>query len=316
MKVIVTGAAGFIGSTLSEKLIKQGFYVIGIDSLNSNYPIKLKKNNLTALLNNKNFEFINKNITSIEFGNKYSDIEAVFHQAATAGVRSSWGTNFKEYTENNILATQHLLESFKSSKLKKFIFASSSSVYGNSDEMPLTISTLTKPVSPYGVTKLAAENLINSYYENYGLPTVSLRYFTVYGPRQRPDMAFHIFLRSAITNNKIEIYGNGEQIRDFTYIDDVVNANMLSLEFGVSGNIYNIGGGINISINETLRLIESITSKSLKISYKDTQKGDVRQTQADISESKIQLKYEPGYDITTGLKNEYEWICKNISLLT
>ena len=316
MKVIVTGAAGFIGSTLSEKLIKQGFYVIGIDSLNSNYPIKLKKNNLTALLNNKNFEFINKNITSIEFGNKYSDIEAVFHQAATAGVRSSWGTNFKEYTENNILATQHLLESFKSSKLKKFIFASSSSVYGNSDEMPLTISTLTKPVSPYGVTKLAAENLINSYYENYGLPTVSLRYFTVYGPRQRPDMAFHIFLRSAITNNKIEIYGNGEQIRDFTYIDDVVNANMLSLEFGVSGNIYNIGGGSNISINETLRLIESITNKSLKISYKDTQKGDVRQTQADISESKIQLKYEPGYDIMTGLEYEYEWICKNISLLT
>ena len=316
MKVIVTGAAGFIGSTLSEKLIKQGFYVIGIDSLNSNYPIKLKKNNLTALLNNKNFEFINKNITSIEFGNKYSDIEAVFHQAATAGVRSSWGTNFKEYTENNILATQHLLESFKSSKLKKFIFASSSSVYGNSDEMPLTISTLTKPVSPYGVTKLAAENLINSYYENYGLPTVSLRYFTVYGPRQRPDMAFHIFLRSAITNNKIDIYGNGEQIRDFTYIDDVVNANMLSLEFGVSGNIYNIGGGSNISINETLRLIESITNKSLKISYKDTQKGDVRQTQADISESKIQLKYEPGYDIMTGLENEYEWICKNISLLT
>jgi len=316
MKVIVTGAAGFIGSTLSERLIEQGFYVIGIDSLNSNYPVKLKKNNLTALLNNKNFEFINKNINSIEFGNKYSDIEAVFHQAATAGVRNSWGTNFKDYTENNILATQHLLESFKSSKLKKFIFASSSSVYGNSDKFPLTISSPTKPISPYGVTKLAAENLINSYFENYGLPTVSLRYFTVYGPRQRPDMAFHIFLRAAITNNKIDIYGNGEQIRDFTYIDDVVNANMLSLELGVSGNIYNIGGGSNISINETLRLIESITNKSLKISYKDTQKGDVRQTQADISESKIQLKYEPRYDITTGLENEYEWICKNISLLT
>jgi len=316
MKVIVTGAAGFIGSTLSERLIEQGFYVIGIDSLNSNYPVKLKKNNLTALLNNKNFEFINKNITSIEFGNKYSDIEAVFHQAATAGVRSSWGTNFKDYTENNILATQHLLESFKSSRLKKFIYASSSSVYGNSDEMPLKISSPTKPISPYGVTKLAAENLINSYFENYGLPTVSLRYFTVYGPRQRPDMAFHIFLRAAITNNKIDIYGNGEQIRDFTYVDDVVNANMLSLELGVSGNIYNIGGGSNISINETLKLIESITNKTLKISYKDTQKGDVRQTQADISESKIQLKYEPGYDIKTGLENEYEWICKNISLLT
>jgi UDP-glucose 4-epimerase len=316
MRVIVTGAAGFIGSTLSERLIEQGFYVIGIDSLNSNYSVKIKNNNLTGLLNNKNFEFVNSNIIDIDFSNKYGDIEAVFHQAATAGVRTSWGSNFKEYTNNNILATQHLLESFKDSKLKKFIFASSSSVYGNSDKLPLRISTLTRPVSPYGVTKLAAENLVNSYYENYGLPTVSLRYFTVYGPRQRPDMAFHIFLRSAITNNQIEIYGNGEQVRDFTYIDDVVNANMLSLQLGVSGNIYNIGGGSNISINETLRLIESITNKSLRINYKDTQKGDVRQTQADISESKMQLKYEPGYDIKRGLENEYAWIYKNINLLT
>ena len=316
MRVIVTGAAGFIGSTLSEKLIEQGFYVIGIDSLNNNYSIKLKQSNLAGLLNNKNFEFVNSNIIDIDFSNKYSDIEAVFHQAATAGVRSSWGTNFREYTENNILATQHLLESFKDSRLKKFIYASSSSVYGNSDTFPLKISTLTKPVSPYGVTKLAAENLVNSYYVNYGLPTVSLRYFTVYGPRQRPDMAFHIFLKSAIKNNQIDIFGNGEQIRDFTYIDDVVNANMLSLEFGVDGGIYNIGGGNNISINETLKLIESITNKSLNINYKDTQKGDVKQTQADISESRIQLRYEPGFDIKTGLENEYEWIDKNISLLT
>jgi len=316
MKVIVTGAAGFIGSTLSERLIEEGFYVIGIDSLNNNYAVNIKNNNLINLCKHKNFKFVNSNIINIDFNNGYSDIEAVFHQAATAGVRTSWGLNFKEYTENNIIATQHLLESFKNSKLKKFIYASSSSVYGNSDEMPLKISTLTKPVSPYGVTKLAAENLVNSYYENYNLPAISLRYFTVYGPRQRPDMAFHIFLRSAITNNKIDIYGNGEQIRDFTYIEDVINANMLSLEFGVSGEIYNIGGGSNISINETLRLIKSITNKSLKINYKDSLKGDVTQTQADISNSKIQLNYEPKYEIKAGLEKEYQWIDENISLLT
>ena len=268
------------------------------------------------MLKNKNFKFINSNILDIDFGGKYSEIQAIFHQAATAGVRSSWGKNFRDYTENNIMATQHLLESFKDSGLKKFIYASSSSVYGNADEMPLRISTLTKPVSPYGVTKLAGENLVNTYHANYGLPTVSLRYFTVYGPRQRPDMAFHIFMKSALQNKQIDIYGDGEQIRDFTYIDDVVNANMLALDNGKNGSIYNIGGGSNISINKVLELIEHISGNKLDINYQQTQKGDVRQTQADISLSKKELKYVPGFDIKTGLKNEYEWIKENIDLLT
>ncbi|HSG29968.1 MAG TPA: NAD-dependent epimerase/dehydratase family protein [Thermodesulfobacteriota bacterium] len=316
MKVIVTGAAGFIGSTLTEKLISQGFSVIGIDSVNDNYDVKIKNSNISGLLKNKNFKFINSNILDIDFGGKYSEIQAIFHQAATAGVRSSWGKNFRDYTENNIMATQHLLESFKDSGLKKFIYASSSSVYGNADEMPLRISTLTKPVSPYGVTKLAGENLVNTYHANYGLPTVSLRYFTVYGPRQRPDMAFHIFMKSALQNKQIDIYGDGEQIRDFTYIDDVVNANMLALDNGKNGSIYNIGGGSNISINKVLELIEHISGNKLDINYQQTQKGDVRQTQADISLSKKELKYVPGFDIKTGLKNEYEWIKENIDLLT
>ena len=316
MKVIVTGAAGFIGSTLSEKLISQGFSVIGIDSVNDNYDVKIKNSNISGLLKNKNFKFINSNILDIDFGGKYSEIQAIFHQAATAGVRSSWGKNFRDYTENNIMATQHLLESFKDSGLKKFIYASSSSVYGNADEMPLRISTLTKPVSPYGVTKLAGENLVNTYHANYGLPTVSLRYFTVYGPRQRPDMAFHIFMKSALQDKQINIYGDGEQIRDFTYIDDVVSANMLALDNGKNGSIYNIGGGSNISINKVLELIEQIAGNKIDINYQQTQKGDVRQTQADISLSKKELKYVPGFDIKTGLLNEYEWIKGNIGLLT
>ncbi len=214
------------------------------------------------------------------------------------------------------MATQHLLESFKDSGLKKFIYASSSSVYGNADEMPLRISTLTKPVSPYGVSKLAGENLVNTYHANYGLPTVSLRYFTVYGPRQRPDMAFHIFMKSALQDKQINIYGDGEQIRDFTYIDDVVSANMLALENGVNGSIYNIGGGSIISVNRVLGVIEEIAGKRLNINFEQTQKGDVRQTQADISLSKKELKYEPEFGIKTGLQNEYKWIKDNIGLLT
>ncbi|NIP31200.1 MAG: NAD-dependent epimerase/dehydratase family protein [Candidatus Dadabacteria bacterium] len=315
MKVIVTGAAGFIGSTLSEKLTSEGFYVLGIDSLNTNYSVDIKKNNLINLKSHKNFKFINSNILDIDFSNDYQDVEAIFHQAATAGVRSSWGTNFTEYTENNILATQHLLESYKDSNLLKFIYASSSSVYGNSAEMPLKISTLTKPVSPYGVTKLAAENLVNTYHENYGLPAVSLRYFTVYGPRQRPDMAFHIFIKSAIHNKKIDIYGDGEQIRDFTYVGDIVDANILALQNGVNGGIYNIGAGSNISVNQALELIESITNKSLNLEFQDKQKGDVIETQADISESISELKYQPKHDIKTGLEMEYEWISDNLGLL-
>ncbi|NIP37521.1 MAG: NAD-dependent epimerase/dehydratase family protein [Candidatus Dadabacteria bacterium] len=316
MKVIVTGAAGFIGSTLSEKLISEGSSVIGIDSVNDNYDVKIKKNNLQGLLANKNFEFINSNILEIDFSNDYSDIEAIFHQAATAGVRTSWGKNFRDYTENNIMATQYLLESFKNNNLKKFIYASSSSVYGNSDKMPLKISTLTRPVSPYGVTKLAAENLVNTYHANYGLPAVSLRYFTVYGPRQRPDMAFHIFMKSAIRDIQIKIYGDGEQIRDFTYVDDVVSANMLALENGISGSIYNVGGGSHISVNEVLKLIEEIAGRNLNIDYQQTQKGDVRRTEADISLSRKELGYESGYDIKSGLENEFEWIRNNIDLLT
>lgn len=316
MKVIVTGAAGFIGSTLSERLLKEGFYVVGIDSINDTYPVKIKENNLKNLLDSNNFEFIHKDILDIDFSTGYGDVEAIFHQAATAGVRSSWGTNFRQYTDNNILATQHLLESFKDSKLKRFVYASSSSVYGNADEMPLRPTTLTRPVSPYGVTKLAAENLVNTYHANYGLPALSLRYFTVYGPRQRPDMAFHIFLKAALQGKQINVFGDGSQIRDFTYVNDVVQANMQALDSGQDGGIYNIGGGSHISLTEILQLIESITNKKLNIKYTHTQKGDVTQTQADISFSAEQLGYDPHFDIKTGLENEFEWITDNLELLS
>ena len=314
MKVLVTGCAGFIGSTLSERLIKEGFTVIGIDSLNDTYDRKIKMNNISNLLPNNNFEFINKNIIGTNIRELIRDIDSVFHQAATAGVRSSWGNSFNEYVENNINATQYLLENIKDKKLRRFIFASSSSVYGDSTEYPSRITTLTRPVSPYGVTKLSSENLVYAYSRNYNIPSVSLRYFTVYGPRQRPDMGFHKFLMSAINNNIITIYGDGNQTRDFTYIDDIVEANILSLNSLNIGSIYNIGGGNVISINETLNLIEQITSRKLQIEYTDKHKGDVLKTQANIIESTNDLNYKPVFDIKTGLEKQYTYIKENINL--
>lgn len=311
MRVLVTGTAGFVGSTLSERLLREGYDVIGVDSLNDNYSKKIKTTNLEGLLKHKNFIYINKKIVDLDFPRETDGIEAVFHQAATAGVRASWGSNFRDYVENNIISTQILLENLKHSKLKKFVYASSSSVYGDSQEFPLKISTLTKPISPYGVTKLAAENLVNTYYKNYGIPSISLRYFTVYGPRQRPDMGFHMFIHSAINDKVIRIYGDGEQIRDFTYIDDIVEANILSLNTPKEFGIYNIGGGNITSINSILSMIEEITGKKLNMIYEEEQKGDVRKTQADISNSISDLNYNPEFDLNNGLRNHYEWIKKH-----
>lgn len=314
MKVLVTGCAGFIGSTLSERLIKDGFRVVGIDSLNEIYSKRIKMHNLRNLLDDHNFIFINKNILDIDIKELTVDVEAIFHQAATAGVRASWGSNFRDYVDNNIMATQYLLENITDKKLHKFIFASSSSVYGNSEEYPIKITTLTKPVSPYGVTKLSSENLVYSYSKNYEIPSISLRYFTVYGPRQRPDMAIHKFIIAALNNSKIRIFGDGEQIRDFTYVDDIVEANVLALNSNNRGFIYNIGGENIITVNETLRIIENLTSRKLDIEYCDNYKGDVIKTQADIKESFIDLKYNPKYDLIPGLEKQYRYIRDNINL--
>jgi len=314
MKVIVTGCAGFIGSTLSERLVNEGFNVVGIDSLNNAYSKKIKMNNIKNLLLNKNFEFINKNILDTNIKELIQDTDTVFHQAATAGVRSSWGSNFSEYVNNNIIATQYLLENIKLKKIHKFIFASSSSVYGDSAEYPSRITTLTRPVSPYGVTKLSSENLVYAYSRNYDIPFVSLRYFTVYGPRQRPDMGFHKFLLSALNNKSIKIYGDGNQTRDFTYIDDIVEANMLSLNLENRGSVYNIGGGNIITINDTLKLIEQITSKKLDIVFTNKHIGDVLKTQADIKEATNDLNYKPVFGLKSGLEKQYSYICENISL--
>ena len=308
MKCLVSGAAGFIGSHLSEYLIDKGCEVTGIDSFMDYYPKTIKEANIDALKNDQKFEFVDGSLLDLDLGELLKGVEVVFHQAAQAGVRASWGENFKVYSDNNILATQMLLEACTSNPVKKFIYASSSSVYGDTHDLPMKESSLPRPVSPYGVSKLAAEHLCWLYFRNFGVPTVSLRYFTVFGARQRPDIAFHRFFRWGIENKPIAVYGDGEQSRDFTHVDDIVEANWLASENGLPGEVFNIGGGSRISINDVIPIIQDIAGREMKVRYEGTQKGDVRHTSADMTKARLELGYEPKTPIEEGLRDEYAWI--------
>ena len=311
---IVTGAAGFIGSHLAERLLAEGHKVIGIDCFRDYYARKIKKANLEQCLKNDSFIFLEKNILNLDFTSLTKQSRFLFHQAAQPGVRLSWGKEFKKYTDDNILATQRILEAAKESKsLKKIIFASSSSVYGNQNGL-MKESTIPKPISPYGVTKLAAESLAYSYFKNYNLPITMLRYFTVYGPRQRPDMAFTRFIHSALSNKKISVFGDGSQMRDFTFISDIVDANLLAAKSNTNGNIVNVGGSGIYKVNDVLKLIEEITGKKLNISYESVQKGDVLRTEADISTATKQLGYCPKIKLEAGISKQIEYIKDNIDL--
>ena len=232
MNTLVTGAAGFIGSHLCKRLISDGAHIVAIDAFTDFYPRRLKENNVQSLLNNPHVELIPEDILEIDLKKIMEKIDVVFHFAAQPGVRSSWGTDFSIYTKNNIDATQRLLEAAKKSSITKFIYASSSSVYGLSPQLPMIETSTLHPYSPYGVTKLAAENLCFLYYKNYDIPCVSLRFFTVYGPGQRPDMAFHKFFKAISENKELQVFGDGQQTRDFTYIDDIIRANLSSIENG------------------------------------------------------------------------------------
>ncbi|MEW6145231.1 MAG: NAD-dependent epimerase/dehydratase family protein [Thermodesulfobacteriota bacterium] len=315
MKILVTGAAGFIGSHLAERLIKEGYEVKGVDSFLDYYPRRIKEHNLKGLAGEKGFEFIEGDILGLELDKLLDGVEAVFHQAAIAGVRSSWGVRFDEYVRNNISGTQLLLEAFKDRRrLKKFVYASSSSVYGDSDELPIKETSPLKPVSPYGVTKLSGEQLAYLYYKGYGVPVVSLRYFTVYGPRQRPDMAFHKFLKAVLTGGGIEVYGTGEQTRDFTFIGDAVDANLAAFSKGIDGEAYNVGGGSRIKLIECIRIIEEISGKKANLEFGDPQRGDARHTYADVSKAEKDFGYSPRVGIREGLTEHYDWLKDNLEL--
>ncbi len=308
MKILVTGVAGFIGSHLAERLLSAGHEVVGVDCFADYYPRKLKESNLSVLRGSDKFIFHEDDLLRMDLTGLLKDVDIVFHEAAQAGVRASWGSSFRIYTENNVRATQCLLESARDAKLNKFIYASSSSIYGDAESYPTDEDTRPMPISPYGVTKLAGEHLCYLYYKSYSVPTVSLRYFTVYGPRQRPDMAFNKFIRAILSDEEITIYGDGEQTRDFTYIDDIIGANISAMDAQVIGHVFNIGGGSRITVNDTIRIIEKVTGKHAKIKYIEKQKGDVRHTGADIAKAGELLGYKPAYDLEKGIANEVAWL--------
>lgn len=307
MNYIVTGAAGFIGSSICEELLKNGDDVLGIDCFIDYYPKKIKENNLKTLFDYTRFKFIDKNINQIDLSELLGGVDVIFHQAAQAGVRASWGKDFDIYTYNNIQGTQKILEACKGKNIK-IIYASSSSVYGETTHLPMKEEHPTQPLSPYGVSKLAAEHLCVLYTKNFKLHTCSLRYFTVYGPKQRPDMAFHKFCKAILTGKEILIYGDGKQTRDFTFIKDAVNANILASKKGTEGAVYNIGGGSRISINEVLTLLEDISGKKVKVIYSEKQKGDVTHTYADTTRAKTEIGFSPNFPLKEGLKQELLWV--------
>jgi nucleoside-diphosphate-sugar epimerase len=308
VKALVTGAAGFIGSTLTERLLADGADVVGIDSFTDYYSRSIKERNLESARRGPRFRFVESRIQDADLARFLSDRTHVFHLAAQAGVRKSWGHDFAVYTENNIEATQVLLEAAAKARLDRLVYASSSSVYGDNVRLPMREDALPQPVSPYGVSKLAAEQLCYLYFVNYGVPTVSLRYFTVYGPRQRPDMGFHRFLRAAIQEEPITVFGDGEQTRDFTFVADAVNATVLAASRGIPGRVYNIGGGSRVSINQVLEMIGRVSGRRARTTVDPAQKGDMRHTYADTSLARADLGFQPTVDLETGLAAEYQWL--------
>ena len=305
MRCLVTGAAGFVGSTLSERLIADGHEVRGVDCFTDYYARSIKEENLASLRAAAGFELREVDLSACEIAPLVDGIDLVFHQAAQAGVRASWGESFDDYTRFNVLATQRLLEAVKGSRIQKLVYASSSSIYGETSDLPMRETSRPKPFSPYGVTKLAAEHLVELYRHNFGVPTVSLRYFTVYGPRQRPDMAFHKFIRAMLASEPLKVFGDGRQTRDFTFVDDIVEANVLATKPEVSG-VYNIGGGSRVTLNETLETLARIVGVSLDIARGESQAGDVHHTQADGSLARRDLGYAPSVELEEGLRRQVD----------
>ena len=303
---IVTGVAGFIGSHLAEHLVGLGHDVLGIDSFTPYYDPAVKRANIRAIQRSPRFRLVEADLTTVDLVPLVAGADFVFHQAAQAGVRASWGESFATYIQQNILATQRLLEALKNRPVRKLVYASSSSVYGDA-QLPMRETVCPQPVSPYGVTKLAAEHLCHLYHVNYGLPTVALRYFTVYGPRQRPDMGMHKFIRAILAGETMSIFGDGDQSRDFTYVDDIVRANVRAAHAPVVGSAINIGGGTRITVNELLLLLEQITGRRARLSHLGGQKGDVQHTGADCSRARRLLKFAPAVGLVEGLRRQVAW---------
>jgi UDP-glucuronate 4-epimerase len=305
--VLVTGAAGFIGSQLAQTCLEQGHKVVGLDSLTPYYDPELKRANIDQLAVHPSWAFIEGDLAYLDLTSVLDEIEVVFHLAAQPGVRSSWGQTFGAYVDSNVIALQRLLEASSKCSLRRFIFASSSSVYGDAERLPTTEQTALQPISPYGATKVLGEHLCRLYHQSQGLPTVVLRYFTVYGPRQRPDMAFSRLIRAALERDEIVIYGDGGQTRDFTFVRDAVDGTLAAAWQGAPGAVYNLGGGSRTSMNAVLEIIADLAGQELNVRRVAAQAGDARDTGADTKAARTQLGFAPSRSLYEGLRAQLDW---------
>ena len=310
MRSLVTGAAGFVGSHLCEALVAAGDDVVGIDCFLDNYGRERKLGQIEKLRDAPTFSLIESEILALDLEPLLQGVDRIFHLAALPGVRPSWGRAFADYLEHNVLSTQVLLEACKTTPVDRFVFASSSSVYGDTDVLPMREdgAAATLPHSPYGVTKLAAEHMVRLYHRNFGLPTVSVRYFTVYGPRQRPDMAIQRFLEAAAAGSPISVYGDGSQSRDFTFVADTVEATRRAAETGEPGAVYNVGGGSRVTLKELVATIESVSGRELEVRYEAGEPGDVRSTEADATLARSALGFSPKTSLEDGIARQWAWI--------
>ncbi len=306
-RVVVTGAAGFIGSQLTDRLLEDGCLVTGVDCFTDYYDPARKRLHLSKAMTMDNFTLVEEDLNRADLVSIFEGAGVIFHLAAQAGVRRSWGSEFNHYVDCNILATQKVLEALRVTAGARLIYSSSSSVYGETRDLPMREDHRLRPVSPYGATKLSGEDLCELYHDNFGIEFAALRYFTVYGPRQRPDMAFSRFIKAAIQGDSIEVYGDGRQTRDFTYVSDAVEANILASRYGGGERIFNIGGGSRVSVLDVLDIIGRETGKALDVRFTGRASGDVTDTWADTSRAAAELGFSPSTGLEEGLAMEVEW---------
>ena len=303
MRYVVTGAAGFIGSHLAEALLARGDEVVGVDCFTDYYDPALKEENARAI--------DVRRIDLAEDGLDLDGIDGVFHLAGQPGVRS-FGEAFPLYLRRNVLATQRVFQSAAGAGVR-VVFASSSSVYGEAERYPTPEETAPHPIAPYGVTKLACEHLAAAYATGFGLDAVLLRYFTVYGPRQRPDMFFRRVCDALLAGGTFEIYGTGEQSRSFTEVGDTVAATIAAMDGGAPGTVYNVGGGEEASMLEAIALLERVAGRTLDVRHVDVARGDVRRTKADVSRIRDALGWEPRVGLPDGLARMWSWASARVA---
>ena len=304
--VLITGAAGFIGSHLTERCLDRGWRVTAVDAFTDYYSDGLKRLNIAAAAEDANCVMLDADLLELDLPELLADVSVVFHLAAQPGVRPSWDC-FDLYTRQNVAVTQRLLDAARGSSVERVVIASSSSVYGDAEALPTREEFAPRPVSPYGVTKVAVEHLAHVYWRNFGVPTVCLRYFTVYGPRQRPDMAFNRLIGCALAGSEFEVFGDGNQTRDFTYVSDVVEATVAASERGSPGAAYNVGGGSRRSMNSVIATLAESLGVRVPTIHRPQQAGDARDTAADITLAGKDLGFRPAADFTGGIRAQLEW---------